>query len=496
MLNKIKTPKDPAAETLHREDTYPQRFGRYLLLERMGHGGMADVYRAATLGSEGFRRVVVIKRVRQALATSPELVALFRDEVKISALLNHPNIVQVYDYGRIEGAAYLAMEHVQGCDLRGVLRGLAEAGRRMPPSLAALICRQTAQALHYAHTLRAADDRPFHIVHRDINPTNIMLARSGMVKVLDFGVAKASAAAGKAQTQTPVIKGKLSYLSPEQAQCHAVDARSDVFSLGVTLWEMLTGRRLFPGKTEVERIQAVMEAPIPLPSSLAPGISPGLDLIVMSALERDVNRRYQSAQAMAEDLDRYLSVEPAGSRAIQDLLEQLFGKASLSSGERLPLRARSSSRDSASASRRTPSVSLRSSTGRRPRRPARTVSLAWAAAMMVLVTVFVAMSASYIATALRSGRDNVAVAALDDAEVEIEVASEPAGAVVRGSRGTLGTTPLKVNMRNSAAIERLWLDLPGYDRAIYEVRPTKSAYVFVELQPAALSLPAPRTESR
>ena len=178
-------------------DSFPQQFGRYELLERMGSGGMADVFRAASIGSQGFRRVVVIKRIQPALAGSPELVGLFRDEARISALLNHPNIVQVHDFGRVDGTPFLAMEYVQGRDLRAVLRALTDTRRRMQPSTAALIGRQVAQALHYAHTLHDIDNQHFRIVHRDINPVNLMLARSGMVKVLDFGVAKASVHAGK-----------------------------------------------------------------------------------------------------------------------------------------------------------------------------------------------------------------------------------------------------------------------------------------------------------
>jgi eukaryotic-like serine/threonine-protein kinase len=495
-----KTPSESQEELSHRS-SYPQNFGRYALLERLGTGGMADVFRAVTVGSEGFRRMVVIKRVRRSLAGSPEFLNQFRDEAKITALLDHPNIVQVYDFGHIDGAPFLAMEYVQGKDLRVVLRALADTGRRMRPSLAALICRQAAQALHYAHTLRDSDEHPFHIVHRDVNPTNLMLARSGMVKVLDFGIAKASVYSGKAQTEQPVIKGKLAYLSPEQALCQPLDARSDVFSLGATFWEMLTGRRLFAGKSEFERIHNVVEGPIVAPSSLAPGVAPELDAIVMRALERDVERRYQSAQEMAEDLERFLQVEPAGSRAIENVLDQLFGKASSSSGERLPLGSKSGSkggRDSRSASRRTPppSGSMRTPTrregARRHRGLRRTVPMAWAAAVLAIVTVFVAVTSSFVSSLLRAGRDKVVLAATDIGDVEIEIESEPSGALVRSSRGRLGTTPLKLTLPSSSAVERLSVELPGYEREIYDVRPTKSSFVFVELQPASLQHDADR----
>ena len=214
------------------QEVFPQNFGRYVLVERIGSGGMAEIFRALTVGTEGFRRVLVVKRIRKSLDASPEFLRMFFDEAKISALLNHPYIVQIYDFGQIEGAYFLAMEHVQGRDLNNVMRKLSRAGQKMDPSLAALIAQQVSQGLHFAHTLQSADGQAFNIVHRDINPSNVMLLRTGIVKILDFGIAKASAAAGKAQTRHTVIKGKLGYLSPEQARCEALDGRSDVSRWG------------------------------------------------------------------------------------------------------------------------------------------------------------------------------------------------------------------------------------------------------------------------
>jgi serine/threonine-protein kinase len=204
---------------LAERDSFPQQFGRYELLERMGSGGMADVFRAASVGSQGFRRMVVVKRVQSALAGSPEMLGLFRDEARISALLNHPTSSRSTTSGASTGRHSWPWSTCRGATCGRCLRALTDTRRRMQPATAALIGRQVAQALHYAHTLKDIDNQHFRIVHRDINPTNLMLARSGMVKVLDFGVAKASAHAGKQQTDPPAIKGKLSYLSPEQAQC-------------------------------------------------------------------------------------------------------------------------------------------------------------------------------------------------------------------------------------------------------------------------------------
>jgi eukaryotic-like serine/threonine-protein kinase len=261
----MSTPVNSTDGTDSAEEVFPQDFGRYVLIERIGAGGMAEIFRAMTVGTEGFRRVLVVKRIRKSLDASAEFLRMFFDEAKISALLNHPYIVQVYDFGQIGGAYFLAMEHVDGRDLGNVTRRLARLGARMNPSTVALICQQVAQGLHYAHTLQSADGQRLNIVHRDINPSNVMLLRTGIVKILDFGIAKASAAAGKAQTRASVIKGKLGYLSPEQARCEPLDGRSDVFSLGATMWEMLVGEKLFGGGTDFERIRNVLEAPIPPP---------------------------------------------------------------------------------------------------------------------------------------------------------------------------------------------------------------------------------------
>ena len=305
--------------------TFPQDFGRYILTEKIGSGGMAQIFLAVTVGTEGFRRVLVVKRIRKSLDASSEFLRMFFDEAKISALLNHPYIVQIYDFGQIDGAYFLAMEHVEGRDLGNVLRKLRAAGKPMPPSTAALIALEVAQGLHYAHTLQSADGQPFNIVHRDVNPSNVMLLRTGTVKILDFGIAKASAAAGKAQTRASVIKGKLGYLSPEQARCEVLDGRSDVFSLGATLWEMLTGEKLFSGATDFERIRNVLEAPIPAPSSRRPGVPAALERIVMRALERDLARRYATAEELAEELEAFLRQVPAESQAIKKLVGQIDG---------------------------------------------------------------------------------------------------------------------------------------------------------------------------
>jgi serine/threonine-protein kinase len=301
------------------------RFGRYRLLERIGKGGMAEVFRAVAHGVQGFERAFVVKRIRPDKSDSPRLVEMFCEEARISALLNHPNIVQVYDFGQIDGAYFMAMEHLVGKDLSSVMRAVRSRRGAMPPSLAAFVARDVARALHYAHTLVLPDGSAGGIVHRDVTPSNIMLLKAGSVKILDFGLAKAAALARRPDaTGKPRLAGKLAYLSPEQVRGTPVDHRSDIFSLGVVLWEMVSGQRLFAAESENETVRNVLMQPIAEPSRRREGIPAVLDTIVARALDRDPAQRYASADELANDLDRFLVEMPVADQAIPQLLEEAF----------------------------------------------------------------------------------------------------------------------------------------------------------------------------
>jgi len=300
-------------------------FGRYQLLERVGKGGMAEVFRAVARGMEGFERVFVVKRIRPDRSDSPKFVHMFCEEARISALLNHPNIVQVYDFGNIDGAYFMAMEHLVGKDLSTVMRVVRARGGAVPPSLAAYVAREAARALHHAHTLLLPDGTPAGVVHRDVTPSNIMLLKAGGVKILDFGIAKAVALARPAASgRPPRLAGKLSYLSPELVRGAGVDHRSDIFSLGVVLWEMVAGERLFTGENETETLQNVLTQAIAEPSRRREGIPAVLDAIVARALEREPPNRYESAQVFADELDRFLLEMPLADQAVPKLLDELF----------------------------------------------------------------------------------------------------------------------------------------------------------------------------
>jgi serine/threonine-protein kinase len=305
--------------------TTPERFGRYILLDRIGVGGMAEIFQAVMPGVEGFQRTFVVKRILAERAQSPYFVDMFVQEARINAVLHHPNIVQVFDFGHVGGTYFLAMEYVRGRDVSEILRRLRKHGRPCPVGVAASIAREVAVALAYAHALSGPDGQPLHIVHRDVSPSNIMCPRTGGVKLLDFGIAKTAAEAEVEKTGVGHFKGKISYIAPERIKDQPVDGRSDLFSLGIVLWELLVGQKLFRGATEFDTLKNVVDMPVPAPSSLRPEIPPELDAIVARALARDPAERFATGQEMAEALDGVLEALRHQARALPDLLHELFG---------------------------------------------------------------------------------------------------------------------------------------------------------------------------
>jgi serine/threonine protein kinase len=310
----------PATEPVPGEGEY----GPYRLLARVAVGGMAEVFKAKRSGVEGFEKVVAVKRILPHLSDNKEFVDMFVDEAKMVAGLTHPNIVQIFDLGRIEKSYYIAMEYVQGRDLRSILRRARERGTRVPLDLCALIASRVCSALEYAH--RKKDDRgqAMMTVHRDISPQNILISFEGDVKLTDFGIAKAASKA--TVTEAGALRGKLLYMSPEQAWGKAMDRRSDLFSLGIVFYEMLTDHKPFLGSSEVSILETVRECKVPAPRTLNPAIPESLERVVMKALERDPDRRYQDAAEMYRDLEAVLheTQPPPTSAALARLMEQLY----------------------------------------------------------------------------------------------------------------------------------------------------------------------------
>jgi serine/threonine-protein kinase len=280
------------------------QIGRYELMHPLGIGGMAEIFKARAMGSAGFSRQVVIKRILPAYGRDPEFVRMFVDEAKILGVLHHPNVVQAYDFGEEDGALFLALEYVDGPSLSRVLRSLRASGRRMPPAVVAYVAREICRALDYVHTLRDPDEKPLGIVHRDVTPSNVMLTPLGGVKLLDFGVAKFTRAAQL--TKAGTVKGKPAYLAPEQLEGKAIDGRVDLFAVGIVMHEMLSLEHLFAGDSDLGTVKKIMEMEIPAPSTKRNDVPAELDRIVMKGLERDRDRRYRNAAEMARDLDDFV----------------------------------------------------------------------------------------------------------------------------------------------------------------------------------------------
>src|SRR3954469_2495240 len=284
------------------------KLGNYELILRVGRGGMASVWvareRARTTQDD---RLVAIKVMLTELADESEFIKMFLDEVRLVRSIHHPNVVDVYDVGEHEGMMWMSMEWVEGESLHTVI---AEAGKRraIPPELAVRIIADAAAGVHAAHELRDIDGSLRGVVHRDISPHNILIGTNGSVKLVDFGVAKAVGRISEA-TRAGQLKGKFGYMSPEQARGRPVDRRSDLFALGIVLFELTTSRRLFRGETDIETLKLVISSRVPRPTGIDPKYPPGLERIVLKALDRRPEARYQSALELAEDLRAYLKSE-------------------------------------------------------------------------------------------------------------------------------------------------------------------------------------------
>src|SRR5436190_6525183 len=299
--------------------------GKYRLLATLGTGGMADVYLGAAQGPAGFNKLVVIKKLRNT-NEDPSLVQMFFDEARLAARLNHPNIVHTYEVDQSPDGYMLVMEYLEGQSLRRFAKAMRGATGSFDPVLAAFLVAEALTGLHYVHEMRDYDGTPLDVVHRDVSPQNLFLTYDGQVKVLDFGIAKGTL--NLTDTQSGVLKGKISYMAPEQASEGEVDRRADIFSMGVVLWELLTGEKLFKGDT-IAALHSLATAPIGRPSSLAPAVPAELDAITLNALSRSPDGRYPSALAMSRALTDWLHQQGHIVRRddVAGYMQQLFAGA-------------------------------------------------------------------------------------------------------------------------------------------------------------------------
>jgi serine/threonine protein kinase len=281
--------------------------GKYEIVAYLASGGMAELYLARARGIEGFEKVVALKRILPKLAENDEVVTMFLDEARLAATLHHPNLAQVYDIGKEGGSYFFTMEYIHGEDLDTVVRRAAKEGRGLSLSNALFVVTQVAAGLHHAHDKKGADGQPLGTVHRDVSPSNVMVTFDGAVKIVDFGVAKA--AARRTKTKSGSIKGKVGYLSPEQARGEEIDRRSDVFALGILLFELTTGTRLFDKQHDYAVLSQLLTKDAPLPSSRVSDYPAELEQIVLRALCRDPEDRYATAQELQLALEDFAREE-------------------------------------------------------------------------------------------------------------------------------------------------------------------------------------------
>jgi serine/threonine protein kinase len=318
------------------------RFGRYTLVRRLAIGGMAEIHLARASGISGFEKLVVLKRILPQFAVNEDFVEMFLDEARLAASLDHANIVQVYDVGQVGRSYFMAMEYLQGQDVRNIQTASRRHGRSLSIGEALSIAIPTAAGLHYAHEKRGTDGRALDIVHRDVSPANVIVTRDGCVKLVDFGIAKS--AMRNTQTRAGTLKGKISYMSPEQCRGETIDRRSDVFALGIMLYELICGVRPFNGDNEYAILSQIIGSTAPAPSLRDPEFPAELERILLKALQPRPQDRYPSTRELQADLEAYARVLrlEVGPMVLAQLLEELKftyrtdAKAQLPEGVSLP----------------------------------------------------------------------------------------------------------------------------------------------------------------
>ncbi|MCA9712545.1 MAG: serine/threonine protein kinase, partial [Myxococcales bacterium] len=301
-----------------------ETLGGYDLLRRLGSGGMAEVHLARANGIEGFQKLVVLKQILPHLSRDKHFVRMFLEEARLAALLDHPNVVQVFDLGKEEGEYFFTMEFVYGENLSGLLKGLRKVSQSLAFEHVVTIGLGVAAGLNYAHERVGFDGRPLGIVHRDVSPTNVMITYEGGVKVADFGIAKVVTRTDV--TRAGTRKGKVPYMSPEQCRAEKIDRRSDVFSLGIVLWEAATGERLFEGDNEFGVMNLIVNGQMKPPRAVRPDVPVDLERIIMKALTVDKDRRYQTARELQLDLEHFARDHKlrATPSALGELMHYLF----------------------------------------------------------------------------------------------------------------------------------------------------------------------------
>jgi serine/threonine protein kinase len=302
----------------------PVPFGKYLLLDRISVGGMAEVFKAKSYGVEGFEKIIAIKRILPTMGEDRDFIKMFIDEAKIAGQLAHANICQIFELGRIDGSHFIAMEYIWGKDLLQIQNRLRKLKQPMPVQMACFSLAKVLEGLDYAHRKRDPLGRPLEIVHRDCSPQNVLVSYEGEVKVIDFGIAKATSR--NSRTMAGVLKGKFGYMSPEQVRGLPLDRRSDIFALGTMLYECLTGERLFQGETDFSTLEKVRNVDIRPPREINPNIPEAVEKVILKALAKDVDDRYQWCSEMLADLQQFLMSQDVvfTAKTLSSWLKEVF----------------------------------------------------------------------------------------------------------------------------------------------------------------------------
>ena len=306
---------------------FPCAFGKYILLDKIASGGMAEIFKAKTVGVSGFEKILAIKRIHPQFAQNQEFITMLIDEAKISVFLNHSNIVQVFDLGRIGEHYFIAMEYVNGIDLHRYLKKCKSTKQYLPIDIVVFIASEVAKGLDYAHRKTDPEGKPLNIIHRDVSPQNILISDIGEVKITDFGIAKANIKSK--ETTKGLLKGKINYMSPEQAAGMELDNRSDIYALGIVMYEMLTNQRPFYAESDYKQIEMVKKGIVKSPLIFREDLPDELVAIVMKCLRKEREERYQTASELFSDLQKYLFKNYPGfvPSKLQDYTKKLFGKS-------------------------------------------------------------------------------------------------------------------------------------------------------------------------
>ncbi len=291
-----------------------EHIGPYEVTELLAAGGMAEIFVGKKTGPGGFEKPLVVKRIHKKLLGDREIEAMFVDEARVQALLDHPHIVQIYDFGEDKGSYYIAMEYIAGCTVRWVIDNANAVRRPVPVQHALRIAADVLCGLHYAHEMEDDDGQPLRLIHRDISPVNVLVARSGQAKLCDFGVAKSELQ--RVMTRAGIVKGKFRYMAPEQLNAEPLDRRADVFAVGCVLWEMLVGRRLFDTASEDDVVAAIRAGNYPDPSDLRSSVPKAIDRIMRRALHPNREKRFRTAREFHLSLEEALRLLPVASNAV------------------------------------------------------------------------------------------------------------------------------------------------------------------------------------